>query len=212
MTTLLHITLDLPVKLHIVTNVKVKSEVKKVTHTLVVHGVKTLKNDNRGRLHSFGSVKSSVHVVVDGLGDGLSLLQGLHLFVHEIKVVLGGVEGSETRNLTSLTVVEMVVIKADNSGKVGDKSVGLPSAVIEATPKRTDNITTEDGGKTAHEGGFSASRVSSNTNDDGGFTLLQGHVKVGRGGHGACLEPVSRDKGGRHEGRNRGGRKGSDAH
>ena len=132
MTTLLHVTLDLPVQLDLVADVKVQRKVKKTTDTLVKHGVKTLNDDDGGGLNGLGSVKSTVDVVVDGLGDGLAVLQGLDLLVHEVKVVLALVEGGEAGHLAAIAVVEMEVIEADDGGEVGDEGVGLPSAVVEA--------------------------------------------------------------------------------
>ena len=132
-TTLLHITLDLPVQLDLVTDVKVQREIEKATDTLVKHGVKTLNDDDGSGLNGLGGVQSTVDVVVDGLGDGLTVLQGLDLLVHEVEVVLALIEGGEARNLAAIAVVEMVVIEADDGGEVRDEGVGLPSAVAEAT-------------------------------------------------------------------------------
>ena len=137
-TTLLHVTLDLPVQLDLVTDVKVQREVKKTTDTLVKHGVKTLNDDDGGGLNGLGSVKSTVDVVVDGLRDGLAVLQGLDLLVHEVEVVLALIEGGEAGLLAAIAVVEMVIIEADDGGKVGDESVGLPSAVAEAAAEGTN--------------------------------------------------------------------------
>ena len=132
MATLLHITLDLPVQLDLVTDVKVQREVKKTTDTLVKHGVKTLNDDDGGGLNGLGGVQSTVDVVVDGLRDRLAILQGLDLLVHEVEVVLALIEGGKTGLLAAIAVVEMVIIEADDGGKIGDEGVGLPSAVVEA--------------------------------------------------------------------------------
>jgi len=59
-TTLFHVTLDLPVELDIIGDVKVEGEVKKVANTIVVHRVKTFEDDDRGRFDLLGGVKSSV--------------------------------------------------------------------------------------------------------------------------------------------------------
>ena len=103
--TLFHITLDLPVELDLVGDVKVEGEVKKVANTVVVHGVKTFENDDRGGFNGLGSVEGSIDVVVNGLGDSLSFLEGLDLLEHEVEVVLFGVKSSSLGDLTSLTVV-----------------------------------------------------------------------------------------------------------
>jgi hypothetical protein len=192
-TTLFHITLDLPVKLDIIRDIKVKGEVKQVTDTIVVHGVKTLEDDDRGGFDGLGSVKSSVDVVVDGLRDGLSVLEGLDLLVHEVEVVLKRVEGGESRNLTSVTIIRMVVIKADDSGEVRDQGVSLPSSIAKSTSKGSDNVSSEDRGKTTHESRLSTSRISGNTNNDWGLSILQGHVEAaGGGGSGQVLGHESR--------------------
>lgn len=179
--TLFHVTLDLPVQLDLIGDVKVKGEVEKITNTIVVHGVKTFENDDGGWFDGLGGVKGSVDVVVDGLGNSLSVLQGLDLLVHEVEVVLKRVKGSQSSNLAAVTVVQVVVIKADDSGKVRDQGVSFPSSVSEATSKRSDDITSEDGGQTAHESGLSASRVSGNTDNDGSLTGLQCHVEAAGG-------------------------------
>ena len=116
MTTLLHITLDLPVELDLVGDVKVEREVEEVTDTLVEHGVKTLNDDDGGGLDGLGGVEGTIDVVVDGLGDGLAILECLDLLVHEVKVVLTLIEGGESRYLTAVTVVQMEIIKADDGG------------------------------------------------------------------------------------------------
>ena len=181
-TTLFHITLDLPVELDLIGDIKVKGEVKKVTDTFVVHRVKTFEDDDRGRLDLLRSVKSSVDVVVDGLHDGLSVLEGVDLLVHEVEVILKRVQGGESRNLTSLTVVKMVIIKADDGGEVRDQGVGFPSIRgIESSSKRSDNISSEDAGKTTHEGGLSASRVGGNTDNNGLDTIGKSHVQAAGG-------------------------------
>mmetsp|Transcript_14464 Transcript_14464/g.20393 ORF Transcript_14464/g.20393 Transcript_14464/m.20393 type:complete len:110 (-) Transcript_14464:55-384(-) len=76
----------------------------------------------------------------------------------------------------------MVVIKADNSGKVGNKGVSLPSTIVESSSEGTNDVTTEDGGKTTHESGLSTSRVSGNTDDDRDLAFSESHVKVRGGG------------------------------
>ena len=105
MATLFHVTLDLPVELDFIRDVKVESKVKEITDTIVVHGVKTLKDDDRSRFNIFGCVKSSIDVVVNWLLDSLSILESLDLFIHEVEVVLSGVKSSQSCLLTSIAVV-----------------------------------------------------------------------------------------------------------
>ena len=170
-TTLLHVTLDLPVELDIGGDVKVEGKVKKVTDALVVHGVKSLNDDDGGRLDGLRGVKGSVHVVVDGLLNGLSVLEGLDLLEHQVKVVLLRVEGGEARNLTALTVVGVVVIEADNGGEVRHEGVSLPSSVAESTSEGSNNISSEGRSQPAHEGRLSAARVSGDSNDKGSLAI-----------------------------------------
>eukprot|EP01083_Nonionella_stella_P051859 137708_1 len=118
MSTLLHITLDLPVKLDIRTDVKVKGEINELADTLINEGVKSLNDDDGGGLNLLGGVKGSVDVVVDGLHDGLSVLECQDVLVHEVELLLGGVQGGEARDLAALAVVEMVIIEADDGGHV----------------------------------------------------------------------------------------------
>ena len=118
MTTLFHVTLDLPVKLDLRRDVEVKSEVKEITNTFVVHGVETFENDDRGGFNGLGSVERSIDVVVDWLADSLSVLESLNLLVHQIEVVFFRVKGGETGLLTALSVIEMVIVKANDGGQV----------------------------------------------------------------------------------------------
>ena len=84
-------------------------------------------------------MRNYLHVVVDGLFNGLSVLEGGDLLVHEVEVVLKGIKGGKSRNLTSVTVVKVEVIKTDDGGKVGDKSVGFPSSLSsESTSEGSD--------------------------------------------------------------------------
>jgi hypothetical protein len=72
MTTLFHITLNLPVEFNIRGDIEVKGEIKKFTDTWIMHRVKTLEDDDRSRFDGFRGVESSVDVVVDRLGNRLS--------------------------------------------------------------------------------------------------------------------------------------------
>lgn len=199
-TTFFHITLDLPVKLDIRGDIKVKAEVNKVSDTVIVEGVESLENDNGRGFNGLGGVKSSVDVVVDGLGDALSVLEGLDLFVHQVEVVFKGVQGGQAGDLTSVTVVQVVVIKADDRGKVRDQGVGLPSTVTETTSEGSDDVSSEDAGKTTHECRLSTTRIGGDTDNDGGLSLLQGHSKAaGRGRSGN----IAGDEGRGSEGGNR---------
>ena len=140
-------------------------------------------------------------MVVNGLGDSLSVLQGLNLLEHEIEVVLTGVKGGKSALLTSITVVKMVIIKADNSGEVRNKGVGLPSAVSMSSSEGSNDISSKDGSETTHEGGLSTSRIGSYSNDDWGLTRLKGHVE---GGSALNIGAEGRHESRRGKGRSRG--------
>jgi hypothetical protein len=202
-TTLLHITLDLPVELDIGRDIKVKGEVDEFADTVINEGVKSLNNDNGGGFNLLGSIKSSIDVVVDGLHDSLSLLKSLNVLVHKVELLLSGVKSSKTRDLTSITVVKMVVIKADNGGNIRNESVGFPSSVAESATEGSAHLSSEGGGHTTHEGGLSATGIGSETDDNGCLAGFKGH-----------LESTAATKVGGHEcgGEGRGGcdRKGSD--
>jgi len=81
--------------LDLIGDVEVEGKIEEIADTGVVHGVKTLNNDNGSGLNGLGGVEGSVDVVVDGLLDSLALLKVLELLVHSVKVILLGVEGSE---------------------------------------------------------------------------------------------------------------------
>jgi len=172
-TTLFHITLDLPVELDIRRDVEVESKVEKVSDTGVVHRVQTFKDDDRSGNNFLRFIKGSVNVIVDWLLDGFSVLEGLDLLKHEVKVVLLRVKGSALSDLTPSTVIQVVIIEADNSGEVRDKGVGFPSTVAESSSEGANNVTSENVGKTTHESRLSASRISSYTNHNGSLTILQ---------------------------------------
>ena len=78
-------------------------------------------------------------MVVNWLLHTFSGLKSSYLFVHKVEVILQGVKGSKSRNLTSSTVVKVEVIKADYSGKIRNKSVGFPSTFgSESSSKRSN--------------------------------------------------------------------------
>jgi len=198
--TLFHITLDLPVELHLGADVKVETEVNEVTDTLIDEGVKALNDNDGGGFNLFGFIECSIDVVVDGLHDGLALLERLDMLEHEIEALLGGVECGKAGDLASSTVVEMVIIKADDGGHVGNEGVGLPSAIAKSTAKGPALITAKGGGDTSHEGRFAAAGVGGKADDDGDLAILQCHLKRRSAKAGVAG----------HEGRGGGGREGND--
>ena len=145
-------------------------------------------------------------MIVNGLGNTLSVLQGLNLLEHKVEVVLTGVKSSKSRFLTAITVVKMVVIKANDSGKVRNKGVGLPSTVVKSSSERSNNISSKDGSKTTHEGRLSTSRIGGYSNDDGGLTGLESHVE---GGSALNIGTEGRHESRRGEGRSRGKKEGT---
>ena len=116
MPTLLHITLNLPRELNVVTNVQVKAEVHKLANLGIVERVKAFDDHDGSRFDGLGSVKGAIDVVVDGLGDGLAIFEVFEHGIHGLEVVLNGVEGCELGDFTAFTVVGVEIIKADNGG------------------------------------------------------------------------------------------------
>jgi hypothetical protein len=72
-----------------------------------------------------GGVQKARHVVVDGLVDGLALLEGLDLVVHQVKVLGLGVQGGDAGLAAALAVEAVVVVQADDGGHVGDEGVAV---------------------------------------------------------------------------------------
>lgn len=56
MSSLFHVTLDLPVELDVGGDVKVQREVEEVPDTVIVHRVKTLEDDDGGGFDRLGRV------------------------------------------------------------------------------------------------------------------------------------------------------------
>ena len=79
-------------------------------------------------------------MVVDGFLNSLSVLESGKLLEHKVEVVLNGVKSSKPRNLTAITVVGVVVIKADNSGKVRNKGVGFPSTISSKSSSKRSSL------------------------------------------------------------------------
>mmetsp|Transcript_11820 Transcript_11820/g.16430 ORF Transcript_11820/g.16430 Transcript_11820/m.16430 type:complete len:410 (+) Transcript_11820:397-1626(+) len=197
-TALFHITLDLPGELDLIGDVEVNSEIKQLSHTIIKHGVEALNNHDRGGLDLLGGVQGTVDVVVDGLLDGLAGLELLQLFVHEVEVVLLLVKSGQTRNLTAVSVVQMVVIEADNCCGRRHKGVGLPATIAEATTKHLHTISAEHASKTAHEGGLTAARIGSYTNENHLLPFLQSHLKSRRRAGGFQLGTIEGGGEGHH--------------
>jgi hypothetical protein len=200
--TLFHITLDLPVELHLGADVKVKTEVNEVADTFIDEGVKSLDDNDGGGFNLFGFIESSVDVVVDGFHDCLALLECLYMLEHEVESLLSGVERGKAGDFTSSAVVEMVIIKTDDSGHVGNESVRLPSTIAKSTAKWSALITAKGRGDTSHEGRLSAARVGSKANYDGSLAILQCHLERRRSSAKARVAG--------HEGRGGGSREGND--
>lgn len=99
MSALHHVPLDLPCELDLVRDVKVDGEVEQFAHALVDEGVEALDDDDGGGLDLLRGVQGPVDVVVDGLLDALAVLEVVELLVHEVKLLLLGVEGGPARHL-----------------------------------------------------------------------------------------------------------------
>ena len=102
MSALHHIPLDLPRELDLVRDVEVDREVQQVAHALVDEGVEPLDDDNGGGLDLLGGVEGPVDVVVDGFHDALPVLEVVELLVHEVELLLLGVEGGPARHLCKI--------------------------------------------------------------------------------------------------------------
>ena len=106
--TLCHIALDLPGELDLVGDVEVDAEVDQVVDTVIVEGVKSLDDENLRRVGLLRRVKQSGDVVVDGLVDRLSRLEGLDLLVHEVEVLGLRGEGGDLVWDQSVSIVRIV--------------------------------------------------------------------------------------------------------
>ena len=118
-------------------------------HAVVGERVQAFQNQNFRGDNLFSRVKNASHVVVDRLLDRFAFLQGFDLFVHQVKVLLFQVERGQARFLTALTVVQVVVIQAQDGGGVRDQSVG-----IRVAPLRRGSLTAEQRSHSSHERGF----------------------------------------------------------
>jgi hypothetical protein len=103
--TLLVVPLHLPVELNLRGDVNVDLEVHESINAGIVEGVETLEDNDGGGLDGLVLIEGAVDVVVDGLGDALALLHCLNLLIHELEVVLAGIQGSQASNLAALAVV-----------------------------------------------------------------------------------------------------------
>lgn len=101
MSALHHVPLDLPRELDLVRDVQVDGEVQQVAHALVHEGVEPLDDDDGGGLDLLGLVQGPVDVVVDGLHHALAVLEVVELLVHEVKLLLLGVERGPARHLVN---------------------------------------------------------------------------------------------------------------
>jgi hypothetical protein len=119
------------------------------------HWVQALDDEDLGRLDGLGRVQQAGDVVVDGLLDGLALLERLHLLVHEIEVVGAGVQRRHGLLLAPVPVQGVVVVQADDSGGVADQRVGVGVAA----PGRRRGAP-EHGRQPAHERGLAAPGIS----------------------------------------------------
>lgn len=86
-------------------------------------------------------------MIIDGLLDRFTALERGELFRHEVEVLLLGVQGGEPRNLATLPVIGMVVVKADNSSEVRHQGVGLPATWLpKAAAQRSHGAAPKDVG------------------------------------------------------------------
>ena len=64
-------------------------------------------------------------MIVDGLIDGLALLESLDVLVHELKVLGLKAQRRDVEVLAASAVMRVVVIKADDGRHVADQSVAV---------------------------------------------------------------------------------------
>lgn len=81
------------------------------------------------------------------------------------------VQGSDLGNLAALAVVLVVVIKADDSGGVGDEGVGVRVATGNGLGRPPEEV-----GHAAHEGGLAAAGVGGEADQDGAALLRGLHL------------------------------------
>lgn len=177
--TLFHVSLDLPRELDVIADVEVDGEVEQLPHAWVVHGVETLNDDDACWRDGLGFVESAVHVVVNGLLDRVSGLKGLQLLVHQVEVVLCSIQccslgdllifprsaarirelfrSCTLTNLATRAVVGVVIIEADDGDVVGHECVRLPATRgIEPASEGAHSATSEILDKATHEGALTA--------------------------------------------------------
>merc|ERR1719362_2736467 len=92
----------------------VDSKVKLRSRLLVVDGMEALENHDFVGLNQLWRVLVAGVMVVDGLVNCLSLLEGLNLGTHQSKVVLPRIQCCQSCGLPTCTVIRVVVIKANN--------------------------------------------------------------------------------------------------
>ncbi len=113
MAPLSHIALNFPGDFNFRTDIKVHTKVEEVTHTLVIHRVQPLDDDNVVRLNRFWRVDQARLVVVDRLHDAFARLERLNLLIHEIKVVSAGVEGCDPSLFALVAIQAVIVVETD---------------------------------------------------------------------------------------------------
>jgi hypothetical protein len=78
-TTLGHITLDLPSELGLIRDIQVDTEINKIVDTVIVERVETFDDEDLRGLDAFSRVEKSRDVIVNGLVNSLARLEGLDL-------------------------------------------------------------------------------------------------------------------------------------
>ena len=79
MSTLCHITLDLPGEFDFVRNIKINAEINQIVDTVVVERMQTFNDKDLRRCDIFRGIQKSRNMVVNGLGNALTLFQSFHL-------------------------------------------------------------------------------------------------------------------------------------
>jgi hypothetical protein len=78
-TTLGHITLDLPSELGLVRDIQIDTEIDEVVDAVIEEGVETFNDEDLGGLNALSRVEETRDVIVNGLVNSLARLESLDL-------------------------------------------------------------------------------------------------------------------------------------
>jgi hypothetical protein len=78
-TTLGHVTLDLPGELSLIRDIQIDTEINEIVDTVIVERVETFNDEDLGGLNAFSRVEETRDMIVNGLFNSLARLEGLDL-------------------------------------------------------------------------------------------------------------------------------------